>query len=248
MRLSTKRLSIKAPGPISPGPKCPRAPNASGFHIPIMVKEACSVNIRVRNYTLDDFDQLLALQKAAFPAPFPEELLWSREQIASHAEVFPEGAMAAEVDGVIVGSATSLIVRFDGKPHTWEEVSDRGAIRNTHRPDGDSLYGIDLCVHPDFRRLGVAGALYEARKRLVRERGLKRFIAGCRIPGYHLHADRMTCEEYVRKVQSGELRDLVLSFMIKQGLEPIQVLPEYLDDEESRNYAVLVEWKNPDLS
>lgn len=200
--------------------------------------------ILIRPYTLDDFDGLLALQRAAFPPPFPEELLWNREQIAAHAEVFPQGAMAAVADGKIIGSATSIIVNYTGEPHTWEEVADRGYIRGSHQPGGDSLYGIDLCVHPDYRGQGVAGALYEARKQLVRDLGLKRFIAGCRIPGYHRYADRMSAEQYVDRVVRGELRDQVLSFMLKQGLKPLQVLPGYLDDEESCNYAVLVEWKN----
>ncbi|SEM90174.1 GNAT family N-acetyltransferase [Lihuaxuella thermophila] len=204
------------------------------------------MDIRVRPYTLDDFEALLTVQREAFPPPFPEELLWNREQIAAHVEVFPEGAMVAEVDGIIAGSATSLIVRFTGEPHTWAEVADDGYIRRSHQPDGDSLYGIDLCVRPSFRGHGVAQALYEARKNLVRSLGLKRLIAGCRIPGFHRYAGSMTAEEYVQKVVQGELKDLVLSFMVKQGLKPVQVMDDYLEDEESMNKAVLVEWLNPD--
>jgi ribosomal protein S18 acetylase RimI-like enzyme len=207
-----------------------------------------TLSITVRPYTLDDYEALLLVQRESFPAPFPEELWWKREQIAAHVSVYPEGAMAAFCDGEIAGSATSLLVKFTGKPHTWEEVSDNGYIRASHEPDGDSLYGIDLCVRPKFRSRGVAKALYDARKDLVVRSGLKRFIAGCRIPGYHLHAAQMDAEEYVRRVQSGELRDQVLSFMIKQGLRPIQVLDDYLDDAESMNKAVLVEWTNPAFS
>ena len=49
------------------------------------------------------------------------------------------------------------------------------------------------------------------------------------------------------KVRNGELKDLVLSFMLRQGLQPIQIIPGYLDDEESLDHAVIVEWKNPNL-
>ncbi|SFJ46926.1 GNAT family N-acetyltransferase [Thermoflavimicrobium dichotomicum] len=205
------------------------------------------MSVRVRTYTLADYPGLLQVQREAFPPPFPEELLWSKEQIRSHIETFPEGAMVAEIDGEIVGSATSLIIQYTGEPHTWAEVADHGFIRNSHQPDGDSLYGIDLCVRPSFRGRGVARALYEARKALVRRLGLKRFLAGCRIPGYHQVHEQYSAEEYVEKVKNGELNDLVLTFMIKQGMRPLQVLPEYLEDEESLNFAVLVEWQNPDL-
>ena len=202
----------------------------------------------VRPYTTDDYEQLLDVQKEAFPPPFPEELWWQPEQIAAHVRTFPDGAMAAVWDGTIVGSATSLIVKYTGAGHTWEEVSDRGFIRGSHEPDGDSLYGIDVCVRPAFRGKGVAQALYQARKDLVVRLGLKRFVAGCRIPGFLAYADRMSCEQYVSEVEEGLIRDTVLSFMLRQGMRPLQILDRYLEDDESMHKAVLVEWANPDYA
>lgn len=203
--------------------------------------------IHIRPYTLADFDALLDVQREAFPPPFPEELWWSREQITAHMETFPAGAMLAEVDGVVVGSATSLIVKHRHEPHTWAEVADDGYIRTSHQPDGDSLYGIDICVKPSWRGRGIAQRLYEARKELVVQLGLKRYLAGCRIPGYHRVAAQMAAAQYVEAVTAGKLQDTVLSFMLKQGLHPVGILDDYLDDEESLNKAVLVEWVNPRL-
>ncbi|SES35982.1 GNAT family N-acetyltransferase [Salisediminibacterium halotolerans] len=205
-------------------------------------------DITVRPYKIEDFDALLEIQKEAFPPPFPEDLLWNRAQIAAHTEAFPAGAMIAEVDGEAAGSATSLIIRYNGKKHTWDDVADEGYIRGSHKPGGDTLYGIDLCVRPKFRGTGVAKALYEARKQLVKSHGLKRYIAGSRIPGYHKYADELTAEEYVEKVKNGELNDEVLTFMLLQGLEIKHVLADYLDDEESCHYGVIVEWQNPEFS
>lgn len=204
-----------------------------------------STAVHIRPYTVDDFEQLLDVQREAFPPPFPAELWWKKAQIAAHASVYPEGAMVALCDGQIVGSATSLIVSFNGKPHTWAEVSDNGYIRGSHDPAGDSLYGIDLCVRPSYRSRGIASALYEARKQLVVRSGLKRFLAGCRIPSYSRYADRASAAEYVRLVADGTCSDLVLSFMLRQDLQPIQVLDDYVEDEESLNKAVLVQWTNP---
>lgn len=203
------------------------------------------MQIIVRPYTLNDFDALLRVQQEAFPPPFPEELLWKREHVEAHVTAYPEGAMVAVCDGEIAGSATSLRVTYTGAPHTWEEVSDRGYIRGRHEPDGDSLYGIDLCVRPAFRGKGIAHALYEARKQLVVRSGLKRFMAGCRIPGYRDVANHLNAADYVRLVADGERHDLVLSFMLKQGMRPLQVLDDYLEDAESCDKAVLVEWANP---
>ncbi|WP_100405776.1 GNAT family N-acetyltransferase [Bacillus solitudinis] len=197
----------------------------------------------IRPYTIDDFEGLLDVQKEAFPPPFPEELWWSREQIQAHFETFPEGALLAEDDGIIVGSATSLLIAFNGESHTWEEVADRGYIRNSHNSNGESLYGIDVCVRPSYRGQGVAKALYEARKETVKQLGLKRFLAGCRIPNFHEYAHKMNVEDYIEAVTRGSIHDLVLSFMLKRGLTVVQPLPNYLADEESLNYAVLVEWR-----
>ncbi|MCL7747574.1 GNAT family N-acetyltransferase [Halalkalibacter alkaliphilus] len=204
-------------------------------------------SINVRPYTLDDFEGLLDVQKEAFPPPFPEDLWWSRDQIKAHVTTFPEGALLAELDNVVVGSATSLLITYDGKPHTWEEVADDGYIQKSHNPAGDSLYGIDLCVRPSYRGKGIAGALYEARKETVRKLGLKRFMAGCRIPNYHEYAKHLDVDSYVKAVEKGEIKDLVLTFMLKQGLRPLQVMSNYLEDEESLDYAVLVEWRNDQL-
>ncbi|GAA3408036.1 GNAT family N-acetyltransferase [Paenibacillus hodogayensis] len=202
-------------------------------------------SIEIRPYRIHDYEELVAIQREAFPPPFPEELWWRKEQIAAHEDVYPQGAMIAFCDGIAAGSATSLIVTHTGRPHTWVDISDNGCIRNTHEPLGDSLYGIDLCVRPAFRSRGIAAALYEARKQLVVRSGLKRFLAGCRIPGFCRYADRMDADEYVRRVAAGEYKDLVLSFMLRQGLRPIQVLDDYVEDEESLHKAVLVEWTNP---
>ncbi len=199
-------------------------------------------DIIIRPYTLDDYNGLLSVQKEAFPAPFPEDLWWSKEQIQAHVQTFPGGALLAVIDGTIIGSATSLLITYKRKAHTWAEVADHGYIRGSHDPAGDSLYGIDVCVHPRYRGAGVATALYAARKQFVLRHGLTRFIAGCRIPGFQRYEAEMSVETYVNKVSAGKLYDQVLSFMLRQGLQPLHILPNYLEDEESCHFGILVEW------
>lgn len=206
-----------------------------------------SDDIIVRTYTMNDFDDLLTIQKESFPPPFPEDLWWKQDHIKAHTEIFPQGGLIAWVGNEPAGSATSLITNLDGSDHTWEEIADDGYIRKTHDPDGDTLYGIDVCVRPKYRGFGVAKALYDERKALVERLGLKRYVAGCRIPDFHHAPKDMRAEEYVAEVQSGKRKDQVLTFMLKQGLTVIQIIPEYLEDDESRNCGVLVEWQNRNL-
>jgi len=200
----------------------------------------------IRNYTKEDFPELIRIQQECFPPPFPSELWWNEEQLRNHVTLFPEGALCVEVDGELAGSMTGLLVRFDPEhpDHTWEEMTDGGNIRN-HRPDGDTLYVVDIAVRPAYRKWGLGKWLMSAMYDLVVHKRLKRLLGGGRMPGYHRHAHEMTAEQYVERVVRGELADPVLTFLLRCGRTPVKVVPGYLEDEESRNYGVLMEWKNP---
>ncbi|MCL6637996.1 MAG: GNAT family N-acetyltransferase [Alicyclobacillus sp.] len=204
---------------------------------------------RIRNYTEADFDGLIDIQRECFPPPFPSELWWNETQLREHVTRFPEGALCVEVEGELAGSMTTLMVRFDpaAPRHTWAEITDEGYIR-THRPDGDTLYVVDISVRPRYRRLGLGKWLMQSMYHLVVHKRLIRLLGGGRMPGYHRVADRMCPEAYVDAVVRGDLQDPVLTFLLRCGRTPVAVVPGYLEDEESRNHAVLMEWKNPFLA
>lgn len=202
----------------------------------------------IRNYTHSDFFDLIQIQAESFPPPFPSELWWNSEQLTNHVTLFPEGAICIEVEGVLVGSMTGLLVSFDPShpEHKWEEITDHGYIRN-HDPQGDTLYIVDICIRPSYRKLGLGQLMMQAMYELVVHKGLKRLLGGGRMPGYGRHADKWSPHEYLERIISGEVRDPVLTFLMRCGRMPLQVVPNYLEDEESRNYATLMEWKNPFL-
>src|SRR6185295_8792121 len=114
-----------------------------------------------------------------------------------------------------------------------------------HTLAGDSLYGADISTHPDSRGLGVGTFLYEARKELAVKLNLRRIIAGGRLFNYCEYADKMSALEYAQKVVSGEIKDLVLSFQLKNGFKYIKILPNYMKDTRSLNNASFIEWINP---
>ncbi len=202
----------------------------------------------LRNYNEGDFEELIKIQSECFPPPFPEELWWNREQLANHVSLFPEGTICVEVNGELAGSITSLCVDFDpAKPqHSWAEATDDGYIRN-HQQNGNTLYVVDISIRPKYRKFGLGKWMMQALYGLVIEKKLDRLLGGGRIPGYHQVAEIMIAEEYVQKVLIGEQNDPVISFLLKCGRSPIAVVENYLEDEESHNYGVLMEWKNPFL-
>jgi hypothetical protein len=62
-------------------------------------------------------------------------------------------------------------------------------------------------------------------------------LTGGRISGYAEVADEMTPKEYVADVVAGKRRDPALTFQLKNGLVVLDVVPDYLQDTESRGFA-----------
>lgn len=205
--------------------------------------------IRIRPYTLADIEALIAIQAACFPPPFPSELWWKPEQIAAHVRIFPAGALCAvNAAGELVGSATAHIIHMNTAhaQHTWSAASADGWLTN-HDPAGDTLYGVDIAVVPSWRGRGVAKALYGERFALVKRLGLARFIAGSRISGYKDHR-HLTPEAYVAAVIAGKIPDPVITPQLRAGLQPQSLVHDYLPDADAADCALLMEWRNPQLT
>lgn len=200
--------------------------------------------IIVRNIRMEDYDQIVALQEKCFPGMKP----WTREQLESQLSIFPQGQICIEYEGRIVASSSSLVLDFAmyGETHDWRQISDSGFIRN-HNPEGNTLYGIEIMVDPEFRGMRLARRLYDARKRLAQEMNLMRIVLGGRIPGYAQYKDQMTAREYVDKVMKKSLVDPVLTTQLSNGFVLKRLIKSYLtSDRESDGYATLLEWSNLD--
>lgn len=201
--------------------------------------------IYVRNTEERDFEGIIEVCSLVYP----NTASWSREQLASHLRVFPEGQLVAVEQGIerVVGMAASLIIQWDDYENIddWRDFTDRGFFTN-HDPEyGRTLYGAEVMVHPDMQRQGIGSILYSARREFVERLGLLRIRAGARLRGYHRYMDQVTPEEYVIEVIQGRLSDPTLSFQLQRGFVVLGVVSNYLrNDPESGGYAALIEWVN----
>lgn len=200
--------------------------------------------VAVRESRPADFPAIVELSRVCYPADEP----WTEEELAGHREVFPAGQLVAtSADGRVVGAAASLIVDWDDYEidDSWRDFTDHGTFAN-HDPAGRTLYGAEVMVDPDRRRLGIGTALYDAREALVVRRGLDRFRAGTRLASYGRVADALTPEAYVEAVRAGTVADPALSFQLARGYRVLAVVPDYLRrDPSSRGCAAVVEWRPP---
>ncbi len=201
-------------------------------------------SIAVRQLTIDDYDAVREMSELCFPG-IPAT---TREQLESQLAIFPEGQLCIEIDGQLAASASNLILEYNANLewHNWKVIADGGYIRN-HKPKGDTLYGIEIMVHPKFRGMKLSRRLYDARKQLCRDKNLARFIIAGRIPGYHKYANELTASQYIDRVLEKATFDPVLTAQLSNGFSVKGLIPNYLpSDDQSCGYATYLEWTNLD--
>lgn len=215
---------------------------------PIIQSDTTRSKLIVRNAILQDVSGIRALCKKVYTTMEA----YSAAMLKGHINHFPEGQFVAEYDRVIVGYCATI--RVDGKdvlkPHTWRKITG-GGYGSTHDPKGDFLYGMEIFVDPDYRRLRIGQRLYSARKRLCTHERLKGIIFGGRLPNFKKRAKKYKGDPklYMEAVENREIRDPVYNFQRRLGFECIGVLPDYLpSDKESMGYASHMRWLNPSVS
>jgi predicted amidohydrolase len=200
--------------------------------------------IDVRSLTIEDYQALKDSMIQAYASLGGQ--YWKEEALKKLISKFPDGQIVITVNNAVVGCALSIIVKYDkfGDNHTYRDITGNFSFE-THDPKGDTLYGIEVFVHPDYRGLRLARRLYEARKVLCERMNLKMIIAGGRIPKYGMYADRLTPREYIDKVKKREIYDPTLTFQIANDFQVKKILRNYLpEDEESKGFATLLIWHN----
>lgn len=201
----------------------------------------------VRNAKLSDVPAIVELSYRAYEASGIEG--YREAAIIGQINNFPEGQFVCVQGDQVLGYCATF--RISGelalKPHTWAEITG-GGYGSRHDPEGDYLYGMEVCVDPAVRGYRIGQRLYNARKKLCIQLKLSGIVFGGRLPSYDRVARRIDPESYVRLIQEKKARDPVLSFQIRNGFEVLGVLKRYLpSDHESHGNAVHLLWRNPDM-
>ncbi len=201
-------------------------------------------NIELAFLTEHDYEELkLAMQTSYNTMP---DSYWKEFQIQTLLKKFPEGQVIVKVNGAIAGCALSIIIDYDKFEdfHTYKQITGNYTF-NTHSENGETLYGIELFIKPEYRGLRLGRRLYEYRKELCEKLNLKAIIFGGRIPNYHKYENEMSPKEYLEKVKMKLIYDPVLSFQISNDFHPLRVLKNYLQgDANSKEFAILLKWDN----
>jgi predicted amidohydrolase/ribosomal protein S18 acetylase RimI-like enzyme len=200
--------------------------------------------VTIRPLKLNDYKQLVQ----SFTRTYSDgsDVFWSRKQINKLITIFPEGQVVTVVDKKIVGCALSIIVDYDlvKNDHTYASATGNETF-DTHNPNGNILYGIEVFIHPLYRGLRLARRMYDYRKEICETLNLKAIMFGGRIPNYHKYADEMRPKEYIEKVRKKEIFDPVLTFQLSNDFHVRKVMTNYLpNDEESKHFACLLQWDN----
>ncbi len=201
------------------------------------------LHLNLRNLTQDDYDQLRPLMDQIY---VDIGGAWPRETINTLVKQFPDGQICIEDSGQLVAVALTVCVQYDrfSNPHTYDDL----ILQNKnilHNDNGDSLYGLDVFIHPDYRGYRLGRRLYEARKELCRSMNLRAILAGGRIPYYSKYAKECTPEEYIERVRRRDIYDPILTFQLSNDFQVTRLMHKYLpEDEKSLGYATLLEWRN----
>src|SRR6218665_2410689 len=144
--------------------------------------------------SIDDYQQLLSVMKASYPGWAGS--YWSLSAISNLIQKFSDGQIVIKADGKVIGCALSIIVNYEKfeDEHTYRQITGNYTF-STHDPKGDTLYGIEIFIHPDYRGLRMGRRLYDARKELCERLNLKGIIFGGRIPHYYKYANELSPKE-----------------------------------------------------
>ncbi len=198
--------------------------------------------IKLRVLKSNDYGQITSIQTKCFPGMKP----WTKEQFNNFITRFPEGQICVQFGKKVIASSCSLVINFDDYDETasWNELTDGGNISN-HNIYGDTLYGMEMMVDPDYRDMKLSRRLYESRKNIAKKYNLKKIVIGGRIPNYHKYSESLSIDEYIPKVMDKVIYDPVLTAQLSNGFILRRVLPNYLpNDHESCGYATVLEWIN----
>lgn len=211
--------------------------------------EICRVSelLKGGHFSADDLaDKFVELSKKVWGEIAEGKFVWTKEMVLSHFKVCPRFIFCAFLGDQLVATLTNMVTNEENlyQHNSWLKLTDNGNL-TAHQPSGLAGFGVDLSVSPQAPRNTSDRLVLAAVLDGVVGVGLKAVYLGARIPFYHKHA-QMSVEDYAQgKRKSGKPLDPELYFYLKNGFEIVDIIPDYMEDQESLDYGVLIRWKNP---
>ncbi len=201
----------------------------------------------IRLMQATDFDPIIAICRKVYPSDVP----YTRDELEAHHRAFPQGQFVAvrTSQDVVAGAHFTLRLRLAdfSIDDPWDVLTAKGTFADHNPVTGHTLYCADIMVDPEHQHHGIAHALTDVTRDLVRQEGLWRTVAASRLPGYGKIRTLMDPGAYVKAVICGELSDPVLTVHLKDGWSPVKPIHGYLaHDEESDGWAEVIQWINPE--
>jgi GNAT superfamily N-acetyltransferase len=202
-------------------------------------------NYRIRLVEPSDYEAIIEICKTVYPTEEPYTL----DELEDHRLVFPQGQFVAieETRGEVAGVHFTLRLRLMDfhVDDPWDILTAGGSFLD-HNPEGPTLYGADIMVHPGHQHHGIAHVLTDQARFLVQEERLWRLVGASRLPGFGKHCSTMSIEQYVDLVLNAKLFDPVLSIHIADGWTAVKPIHGYLQhDNDSAGWAEIIQWVNP---
>ncbi|MDZ7647050.1 MAG: hypothetical protein U5K54_07650 [Cytophagales bacterium] len=106
------------------------------------------MKVEITHLTMSDY---LDLKESMLEAYTQWGAYWRDHQIEKLLKLFPEGQLCIKVDDKLVGAALSLIVDYSklGDKHAYKDATSNYTF-DSHTPDGDVLYGIEVFIQPNI--------------------------------------------------------------------------------------------------
>ena len=201
----------------------------------------CASRWRIAPTAAHHAEALAELQRVVFPTLDPAER-FGADHYRRHVATFPEGQFVALTrEDRPVAATTTLRLNLDlsNPQHRFPEFLG-GLFLTAHDPEGEWLYGADVGVHPDWRRQGIARALYASRQITAQRLGLRGQLTVGMLNGYGAVAGRMSAEDYYERLVASEIRDPTVSAQMRIGFRPGGLIPDYVQDPRCGGYGVLL--------
>jgi len=197
--------------------------------------------------SLEDLDELVKVDKDAFPPNWPDDLVLKEDQFKSCLETFPEGFFVASLNSRIVGYIAVTIIQLDLEQETpnWYQLTDNGYIKKSHNNSGNTVTGVSLAVDREFQKKGIGEALtLQVVKIFSQYENIERGIIGSRLPG--LVESGLGVNEYYEKVKKREINDPTATFYLNMGFEPVKLAKDFIKDPPSGNWALIMKMEKSD--